>query len=574
MTFEPRSTPNLGHPVNPTTNLNHFTPPYINVNQPTYPSEPHPLFSHGQSPSPLISLFLKMNAYLLANLCLLILFFETNNQVPWPLFLFLFSAFSFFTCVLNFWLVPGGFAWRNNSIKNYPKLKGPIGWPLLGTIPSMGSLAHRKLASVASSFDAIRLMAFSLGNTRVIISSHPETAKDILCGSAFSDRPIKQSAQLLMFERAIGFAPCGEYWRHLRRIASTHMFSPRRIANLEGVRQSIADDMILRVRGEMKRSGVVELRGVLQRGALSNVLESVFGSCLDVERDELEFMIKEGYELIGRYNWEDYFSFGFLDFYGVRRRCYKLAARVNCIVTEIIKERKKVECKGRNDFLSILLNLAEEDRLSDSDMVAVLWEMIFRGTDTVAILLEWVMARMILHPDIQAKAQQELDACLGDRRQVHDSDIPNLLYLQAIVKEVLRMHPPGPLLSWARLAIHDVHIDKFFVPAGTTAMVNMWAITHDKSIWKDPWTFRPERFMEEEVSVMGSDLRLAPFGSGRRVCPGKALGLATVHLWLARFLNQFTWSPSKEIDLSECLRLSLEMKRPLTCCVVGRSSIM
>lgn len=198
--------------------------------------------------------------------------------------------------------------------------------------------------------------------------------------------------------------------------------------------------------------------------------------------------------------------------------------------------------------------------------------MIFRGTDTVAILIEWIMARMILHPEIQAKAQKELDTCVGCNKHVRDSDIPNLRYLQAIVKEVLRMHPPGPLLSWARLAIDDVHVDKVLIPAGTTAMVNMWAIAHDPSIWEDPWAFRPERFMEEEVSVMGSDLRLAPFGAGRRVCPGKALGLATVQLWVASLLQEFIWLPSSSnsVNLSECLKLSLEMKEPLNCRVVSR----
>lgn len=196
--------------------------------------------------------------------------------------------------------------------------------------------------------------------------------------------------------------------------------------------------------------------------------------------------------------------------------------------------------------------------------------MIFRGTDTVAILLEWIMARVVLHQDIQAKAQDEIDKHVGKHRHVQDSDIPNLCYLQAIVKEVLRLHPPGPLLSWARLATRDVHLGKFFVPSGTTAMVNMWAITHDSSIWKNPLDFKPERFMEEEVHIMGSDLRLAPFGSGRRVCPGKSLGLATVHLWLARLLQQYKWLPSTKVDLSECLKLSLELKRPLTCHAVVR----
>ncbi|KAK6252755.1 hypothetical protein QUC31_014475 [Theobroma cacao] len=137
------------------------------------------------------------------------------------------------------------------------------------------------------------------------------------------------------------------------------------------------------------------------------------------------------------------------------------------------------------------------------------------------------------------------------------------------------MHPPRPLLSWACLATHDVHVGTSFIPAGTIAMLNMWAITHDPYVWKNPWTFRPERFVEEEdVSIMGSNLRLVPFGSGRRVCRGKALGLATVELWLARLLHRFSWlpAPAHHVDLSETLRLSLEMKKSLACQVLPRTT--
>ncbi|XXG49881.1 hypothetical protein AAC387_Pa02g3934 [Persea americana] len=472
--------------------------------------------------------------------------------------------------MLSSWLVSGGFAWRNT----HPRaIRGPVGWPLLGSIPIMGPLAHRKLAEISASLDTKRLMALSLGSTRLIISSDPETAKEILCGHAFSDRPTKEAARALMFERAIGFAPSGEYWRHLRRIAAANMFSPKRIASLEGLRQRVAGEILGGLCREMEERGVVEVRTMLQKGSLKSVVGSVFGASMSLDGEELRLMVKEGYDLIAKFNWGDYFPLGFLDFHGVRKRCHNLALKVKDFVGQIIEERRREgECMG-DDFLSVLLTLPEEERLSDSDMVAVLWEMIFRGTDTVAILLEWTMARMVLHPDIQAKAQQELDTWIGDSRQVRDSDISNLKYLQAIVKEVLRMHPPGPLLSWARLAVHDVHVGKHFVPAGTTAMVNMWAITHDGSIWKDPWAFRPDRFVEEEVSIMGSDLRLAPFGAGRRVCPGKALGLATVHLWLARLLHQFTWLPLKSVDLSESLRLSLEMKNPLRCRAVRRNAV-
>ncbi|KAK9117549.1 hypothetical protein Sjap_016496 [Stephania japonica] len=511
--------------------------------------------------------------HLISNLAFLLLCLGLTHQLPSLILL----SLSYFL-LTRFAAAPGGLAWRNHPTN----LPGPIGWPLLGSIPTMGTLAHRKLASLSSSLGATRLMAFSLGSKRVIISSHPDVAKEILTATSFSDRPMKESARLLMFERAMGFAPSGEYWRQLRRIAASHMFSPRRIQRLEGVRQRIGDEMEMGLWGEMVGRGVVELKGVLQRGALRNVVESVFGMIMGRmdggddhhhgDEVELGLMINEGYDLIARFNWEDYFPLKLLDFYGVKRRCHRLALKVRALVGRLIRDRREGGCEGMDDFLSVLLRLPKEEQLSDEDMVAVLWEMVFRGTDTVAILLEWAMARMVLHPEIQAKAQEELDRVVGPNGPVNDTHLPNLPYIQAIVKETLRMHPPGPLLSWARLATHDVHVDKVLIPAGTTAMVNMWAIAHDPSIWADPWTFRPERFVEEEVSVMGSDLRLAPFGSGRRVCPGKALGLATVHLWLARLLHHFEWRGTGLVDLSECLRLSMEMKKPLKCRIKCRNS--
>lgn len=198
--------------------------------------------------------------------------------------------------------------------------------------------------------------------------------------------------------------------------------------------------------------------------------------------------------------------------------------------------------------------------------------MIFRGTDTVAVLIEWILARMVLHPDVQSKVHDELDRVVGRSRPLMESDIQSMVYLPAVVKEVLRLHPPGPLLSWARLAITDTTVDGYHVPAGTTAMVNMWAITRDPQVWSDPLEFLPERFVscmggaDVEFSVLGSDLRLAPFGSGRRTCPGKALGLTTVTYWVGSLLHEFEWlqSDHNPVDLSEVLRLSCEMAEPLS----------
>ncbi|OEL19447.1 Cytochrome P450 78A5 [Dichanthelium oligosanthes] len=433
---------------------------------------------------------------------------------------------------------------------------------------------HRRLAALADAHGARRLMSLTLGATPVVISSHPDTAREILSGAAFVDRPPKAAARELMFCRAIGFAPAGEYWRRLRRVAGAGMLSPRRLAALEGLRRRVANGMVGRVAGQMERCGEVAMRALLQRASLESMAGSVLGLEGDAVGEELGEMVREGYELVGTFNLGDHYYTTLwgplMDLRGVGPVCRRLAARVRGYFGKIIEERRVAgDCHQRDDLLSYMLALPEDERLEDSDVIAVLWEMIFRGVDVVAILLEWAMARIALHPDIQSKAHKEINEVVGSH-PITDSDVPNLHLLQCIVKETLRMHPPGPLLSWARLAGHDAQVGKHVVPAGTTAMVNMWAISHDQNIWGDPWVFRPERFGEQDVSVLGSDLRLAPFGSGRRACPGRMMGLSTVQLWLGRLLQEYEWLPARPIKLAERLRLSMEMKEPLACHTVRR----
>ncbi|XP_047172150.1 cytochrome P450 78A5-like [Vigna umbellata] len=488
-----------------------------------------------------------------------------------------------FTFLFTIFLTPGGLAWALSKSSARTIIPGPV-TALLGVFT--GLTPHRELAKLARSHSAEKLMAFSIGLNRFVISSEPETAKEILGSTGFADRPVKESAYELLFYRAMGFAPYGEYWRNLRRISALHLFSPKRIAGFEGFRCEVGLKMVEELKKVMSENRHVEVRKVLHLGSLNNVMMTVFGKCYgfyEGEGTELEVLVSEGYELLGVFNWSDHFPLlGWLDLQGVRKRCRNLVEKVNTFVGKIIEEHRVKREKGEyvkdeamSDFVDVLLDLENENKLSQADMIAVLWEMIFRGTDTVAILLEWILARMVLHPEIQAKAQSEIDGVCGSSRLVSDADIPNLRYLQCIVKEALRVHPPGPLLSWARLAVHDVTVGDKHIPKGTTAMVNMWAITHDERVWAEPEKFEPGRFIEEDVSIMGNDLRLAPFGSGRRVCPGKAMGLASVHLWLAQLLQSFEWVASDDgaVDLEERLKLSMEMKKPLSCKVVPRVAV-
>lgn len=133
----------------------------------------------------------------------------------------------------------------------------------------------------------------------------------------------------------------------------------------------------------MERDGAVEVKRVLHFGSLNNVMMSVFGKSFDFgkgEGVELEELVSEGYELLGVFNWSDHLPIlGLLDLQGVRRRCRELVKKVNVFVGRIIEEhrlrRRKVMGVGEEigDFVDVLLDLEKEEKLSDSDMVAVLW---------------------------------------------------------------------------------------------------------------------------------------------------------------------------------------------------------
>lgn len=240
----------------------------------------------------------------------------------------------------------------------------------------MSGLAHRKIAAAAQSCRATRLMAFSLGETRVIVTCKPDVAKDILNSNSFADRPVKESAYSLMFNRAIGFAPYGVYWRTLRRISATHLFCPKQIKVSEGQRMVVADQMVEMFR--CSRTSVC-VRDVLKRASLSNMMSSVFGrkyrvDSNDIESVELRKLVDEGYELLGVLNWTDHLPW-LTDFdpQGVRSRCSKLVPKVNQFVKHIIDDHRAEPTRPNADFTDVLLSLQGSDKLSEPDMIAVLW---------------------------------------------------------------------------------------------------------------------------------------------------------------------------------------------------------
>ena len=153
------------------------------------------------------------------------------------------------------------------------------------------------------------------------------------------------------------------------------------------------------------------------------------------------------------------------------------------------------------------------------------------------------MAELLANPHVLAKLQAELDQVVGLERCVELSDIAHLPYLQAVVKETFRKHPPLPVVLRA-MHSQTCIVRGYKIPKGARLFVNVWAIGHDPEVWKDPEVFMPERFLApgaNHVDVKGHHFELLPFGAGRRICPGMLMGLGIVQLTLATLVHSLEW---------------------------------
>jgi flavonoid 3'-monooxygenase len=168
------------------------------------------------------------------------------------------------------------------------------------------------------------------------------------------------------------------------------------------------------------------------------------------------------------------------------------------------------------------------------------------GVDTSASTLEWALLELIRHPDIMKKAQEELDRVVGRNRPILESDLPNLPYLQAVIKENFRLHPTSPV-AVPHLNTKDSQISNYNIPANTIVILNVWAIGRDPKTWNKPLEFDPDRFVDSNISVQGTNYGLLPFGSGRRQCPGLDLAQLMVQYGLATMIHAFDWFPQPNV---------------------------
>ena len=197
----------------------------------------------------------------------------------------------------------------------------------------------------------------------------------------------------------------------------------------------------------------------------------------------------------------------------------------------------------------------------------MLQDLFVAGTDTTSSALEWAMAELLHNPEKLLKARVELLQTIGKDKQVKESDITRLPFVQAVVKETFRLHPVVPFLIPHRVE-EDTDIDGLTVPKNAQVLVNAWAIGRDPNIWENPNSFVPERFLELDMDVKGQNFELIPFGAGRRICPGLPLATRMVHLMLASLIHSCDWKledgmTPENMNMEDRFGITLQKAQPL-----------
>ena len=196
------------------------------------------------------------------------------------------------------------------------------------------------------------------------------------------------------------------------------------------------------------------------------------------------------------------------------------------------------------------------------------------GTHTTQIVLEWTMAELLRHPNTMKKLQEEVRSIKGDESISHiitEEDIAhnNLPYLKAVLKEILRLHPPVPFLI-PRESMQEINLLDHHISAKTRVIVNAWAISRDPTHWDSPEEFKPERFLNSSTVDynMVHNFQSIPFGVGRRGCPGIQFAMVLIETVIANIFFHFDWSlPNGEkgenLDMFESNGLGAQKKIPL-----------
>ncbi|XP_074301733.1 trans-cinnamate 4-monooxygenase-like [Silene latifolia] len=457
---------------------------------------------------------------------------------------------------------------RGKKLKLPP---GPLPVPIFGNWLQVGDdLNHRNLTDLAKRFGDILMLR--MGQRNLVVVSSPDLAKEVLHtqGVEFGSR-----TRNVVFDIFTGkgqdmvFTVYGEHWRKMRRIMTVPFFTNKVVQQYRGSWEEEAASVVADVKNmpESSTTGIV-LRKRLQLMMYNNMYRIMFDRRFESQDDPLFNKLKA---LNGeRSRLAQSFEYNYGDFIPILRPflrgylniCRQVKdTRLKLFKDYFVDERKKLATTkpSTNNELKCaidhILDAQQKGEINEDNVLYIVENINVAAIETTLWSIEWGIAELVNHPEIQKKLWEEMDSVLGKGHQITEPDTHKLPYLQAVIKETLRLRMAIPLLV-PHMNLHDAKLNGYDIPAESKILVNAWWLANNPAHWKNPEEFRPERFIEEEskVEANGNDFRYLPFGVGRRSCPGIILALPILGITIGRLVQNFELLPppgTSNLDTSE-----------------------
>ncbi|KAF5388377.1 hypothetical protein D9615_000792 [Tricholomella constricta] len=404
-------------------------------------------------------------------------------------------------------------------VKGSPKYPpGPAAWPVVGNILSLSLQgAWISLTEFKKTYGDL-IFFHGLGTTVLVVNS-VEAIKDLLDKRAhnYSHRPVfTVVGELMGLEKGMPLQPYGDGWREQRKVAHTAL-------SLTAVKQyhKLQEDLAMSL-CESIIQNPADFFSQVRLTAGRIIIAVTYGINVTSAEDKYITMAEETMELIGKATVPGAYLCDILPilkylpaWVPFRKEATMGKTMIEEFVSKPLKHVQREIASGRALPSLVRDLLTAEDVTPDYEHV-VKWaagSMYGAGAETTyATVLNFIMA-MVLHPEKQRIAHEELVRVMGNGRVPQIRDRGNLPYVEAIIKETMRWHPALPL-GLARRSDKDDWYNGFFVPKGTIIIPNVWAIAFSENEKYDPQDFIPERFLDVDDAAV--DPTSYSFGFGRR----------------------------------------------------------
>jgi trans-cinnamate 4-monooxygenase len=445
--------------------------------------------------------------------------------------------------------------------------------PIFGNWLQVGNdLNHRFLARMAKKYGNVFLLR--LGVRNLVVVSDPKLATEVLHtqGVEFGSRPRNVVFDIFTANgQDMVFTEYGDHWRKMRRIMTLPFFTQKVVQQYRNMWEEEMDMVVSDLRSNTK----AQSEGLVVRRRLQLMLYNIMYGMMFDTRFESE--TDPNFIQATKFNSErsrlaQSFEYNYGDFIPILRpflrgylnKCKDLQSRrLAFFNNNYVEQRRKVMStpEDRNKLrcaMDYIIEAEQNGEISKENVIYIVENINVAAIETTLWSIEWAIAEVVNHPTVQQKIREELNKTLGDQ-PLTESNLNMLPYLQAVVKETLRLHSPIPLLV-PHMNLEEAKLGGYTIPKGSKVVVNAWWLQNNPEMWRDPEEFRPERFLEEETQVDATvgggkvDFRFLPFGVGRRSCPGIILALPILGLIVGKLVKDFelvTPPGVDKLDVSE-----------------------